>query len=246
MWRIWLMAWWPCLAFRLLDGDYPHFTYYNMSMTFLFIFYIAALILLFIFCIVAMIIFILSYITVIIRYSPLTLLAILDPNAVWLSSWLHLHLSRSLLLSRYFWWIVVKEDENTDMKTFRYRLGKARKILQEMLTAVNTFLKDKSFTYFEEVKADFHMFKSQRVFNLVSAKVNFFFLQFAQTNIILFQVVEFAEFHFQLRFLCTLLSSKQVTQKYNWELICKWGWCHKTKGFDDKDKFRKIESRVGR
>ena len=40
-----------------------------------------------------------------------------------------------------------------------------------MTTAVNTFLKDKSFTYFEEVKADFHMFKSQRVFNLVSSKV---------------------------------------------------------------------------
>ena len=53
-------------------------------------------------------------------------------------------------------------------------MGKARKILQEMLTAVNTFLKDKSFTYFEEVKADFHMFKSQRVFNLVSAKVTKF------------------------------------------------------------------------
>ena len=36
------------------------------------------------------------------------------------------------------------------MKTFCYdRLGKARKILQEMVTAVNTFLKDKSFTYFE-------------------------------------------------------------------------------------------------
>ena len=50
-------------------------------------------------------------------------------------------------------------------------MGKARKILQEMLSTVNTFLKDKSFTYFEEVKADFHMFKSQRVFNLVSAKV---------------------------------------------------------------------------
>ena len=63
-------------------------------------------------------------------------------------------------------------------KTSCYRLGKARKILQEMLTAVNTFLKDKSFTYFEEVKADFHMFKSQRVFNLVSAKVTkFTFLQ---------------------------------------------------------------------
>ena len=60
------------------------------------------------------------------------------------------------------------------MKTSWYRLGKARKILQEMLTAVNTFLKDKSFTYFEEVKADFHMFKSQRVFNLVSAKVTKF------------------------------------------------------------------------
>ena len=50
-------------------------------------------------------------------------------------------------------------------------MGKARKILLEMATAVNTFLKDKSFTYFEEVKADFHMFKSQRVFNLVSSKV---------------------------------------------------------------------------
>ena len=52
-------------------------------------------------------------------------------------------------------------------------MGKARKILLEMTTAVNTFLKDKSFTYFEEVKADFHMFKSQRVFNLVSSKVFF-------------------------------------------------------------------------
>ena len=31
-------------------------------------------------------------------------------------------------------------------------MGKARKILLEMTTTVNTFLKDKSFTYFEEVK----------------------------------------------------------------------------------------------
>ena len=109
------------------------------------------------------------------RYSPLTLLAILDPNAGWLSNWLHLHLSRSLLLSRYSIRCSSIKILNCcfrkKWKTSCYRLGKARKILQEMLTAVNTFLKDKSFTYFEEVKADFHMFKSQRVFNLVSSKV---------------------------------------------------------------------------
>ena len=102
-------------------------------------------------------------------------------------------------------------------KTSCYRLGKARKILQEMLTAVNTFLKDKSFTYFEEVKADFHMFKSQRVFNLVSAKVTKFTKSCSSMDpTILAQVVEFAEFHFQLRFLCALLRFKQVAPK----LIC--------------------------
>ena len=66
-------------------------------------------------------------------------------------------------------------------------MGKARKILLEMTTAVNTFLKDKSFTYFEEVKADFHMFKSQRVFNLVSSKVfqkMFFFLLSPLTSLL--------------------------------------------------------------
>ena len=90
-------------------------------------------------------------------------------------------------------------------------MGKARKVLQEMLTAVNTFLKDKSFTYFEEVKADFHMFKSQRVFNLVSAKVAKF-TNSHSSNSSFVQVVEFAEFHFQLRFVCALLRFKQVTQ----------------------------------
>ena len=79
-----------------------------------------------------------------------------------------------------------------------------------MLIGVNTFLKDKSFTYFEEVKADFHMFKSQRVFNLVSSKVQLIPLTTFSTS---GQVVEFAEFHFQLRFLCSLLRFKQVPQK---------------------------------
>ena len=61
-----------------------------------------------------------------------------------------------------------------------------------MVTSLLHYLKDLSFTYFEEVQADFHMFKKQRCFSLVSAKV-----------------VDFAEFTFQLRFLCLVGRSPQ-------------------------------------
>ena len=61
-----------------------------------------------------------------------------------------------------------------------------------MVTSLLHYLNDLSFSYFEEVQADFHMFKKQRCFSLVSAKV-----------------VDFAEFTFQLRFLCLVCRSPQ-------------------------------------
>ena len=105
------------------------------------------------------------------RYPPLAILATLDPQASWPAHWLHTSLSRGLLLAR---------------------LARATKVLQAMLASVVKYLRDNSFSYFREVQADLVMFKSQRVFNLISANV-----------------IEFAQFSFHLHFLSHLLRYRQ-------------------------------------